>query len=109
MAVHPDAAQPPGGTDTAGLGRPAGWPWQQTAALAPGETVVATARFDLDGDLQFTDGWLLLTDRRLLSDRPASAAGPPPPTGPHDWPLDPPPGGAHRWRCALCRRGCERA
>ena len=29
-----------------------------------------------------------LPNRRLLSDRPASADGPAPTTGPHDWPLD---------------------
>ncbi len=89
MAIRSDAAQPPGGTDTLGLGRPAGWPWQQAGVLAPGETVVATARFDLDGELQFTDGWLVLTDQRLLSDRPASADAPAPTAGPHCWPLDP--------------------
>jgi sugar phosphate permease len=36
---------------------------------------VATARFDLDRDLRFTEGWLALTDRRLLGDTPASADG----------------------------------
>ena len=43
--------------------------------LLPGERLVATARFDLDRDLRFTEGWLALTDRRLLGDTPASADG----------------------------------
>jgi len=41
--------------------------------LEPGERVVAACRFDLDATLRFTDGWIVLTDRRLLADAPASA------------------------------------
>jgi ATP-binding cassette subfamily B protein len=41
--------------------------------LAPGEAIVAAARHDLDGELRFADGWLVLTNRRLITDRPASA------------------------------------
>jgi len=45
--------------------------------LEPGEKVVASCRFDLDGNLRFTDGAILLTDRRLIADPPASADGSP--------------------------------
>lgn len=41
--------------------------------LETGERVVASCRFDLDANLQFTDGSIVLTDRRLLADQPASA------------------------------------
>jgi len=57
----------------------AAWPGTPPApnaadlGLAPGETVRAAARYDLDAELAFTDGWIVLTDRRLLADRPASA------------------------------------
>ncbi|MFM9059913.1 MAG: hypothetical protein ACKOSQ_12465, partial [Planctomycetaceae bacterium] len=44
--------------------------------MEPGERVVAACRFDLDANLTFTDGWIVLTDRRLLADRPAFAADP---------------------------------
>jgi ATP-binding cassette subfamily B protein len=38
--------------------------------LLPGETVLASCRFDLDAGLRFTDGWIVLTDSRLLADDP---------------------------------------
>jgi ATP-binding cassette subfamily B protein len=51
---------------------------------------VASCRFDLDGNLQFTDGAIVLTDRRLLADSPASADGDPTSDGgPRSWRLDP--------------------
>ncbi|MFM8706750.1 MAG: ABC transporter transmembrane domain-containing protein, partial [Planctomycetia bacterium] len=59
-------------------------------ALEPGEKVVASCRFDLDADLRFTDGQILLTDRRVIADAPASADGEPAPAGGvRVWPLDP--------------------
>jgi hypothetical protein len=58
--------------------------------LEPGEKVVASCRFDLDANLRFTDGSILLTDRRLLADCPASADGEPSSAeGSRSWPLDP--------------------
>jgi ATP-binding cassette subfamily B protein len=41
--------------------------------LEPGESLLAACRYDLDANLDFTDGWLVLTDRRLLADAPVSA------------------------------------
>jgi hypothetical protein len=35
--------------------------------LEPGEKVIASCRFDLDANLRFTDGSILLTDRRLVA------------------------------------------
>jgi len=60
--------------------------------LEPGETVIAAARFDLDAELRFTDGWLVFTGQRLLADRPASADPSAvvrtTPGGLTSWPLD---------------------
>ena len=42
--------------------------------LAPDELLLAACRFDLDGGLRFTDGWIVLTSRRLLSDAPETGA-----------------------------------
>ena len=60
--------------------------------LQPGELVLATCRFDLDGHMRFSDGWIALTDRRLIADTPASADAAPTPeqqaaAGPRSWPL----------------------
>jgi ATP-binding cassette, subfamily B, bacterial len=58
--------------------------------LEPGEKVVASCRFDLDANLRFTDGSIVLTDRRLMADPPASADGGPAfDGGPRSWRLDP--------------------
>ena len=38
--------------------------------LQPGETLLASCRFDLDAGLRFADGWIVVTDRRLLADDP---------------------------------------
>ena len=54
-------------------GGAAGQPPRERFQLEPGETVLAACRFDLDAGLGFTDGWLVLTDKRLLADAPASA------------------------------------
>jgi len=57
--------------------------------LEPGEKAVASCRFDLDANLRFTDGSILLTDRRLVADCPASADGEPSATeGARSWRLD---------------------
>ena len=69
--------------------RPPAAPIAERIELLPGERLVATARFDLDRDLRFTEGWLALTDRRLLGDTPASADGATTsPDGLHAWLLD---------------------
>ncbi len=69
--------------------RPPAAPIAERIELLPGERLVATARFDLDRDLHFTEGWLALTDRRLLGDTPASADGATEsPDGLHAWRLD---------------------
>jgi ATP-binding cassette subfamily B protein len=54
--------------------------------LEPGETLLASSRFDLDSGLRFTDGWIVLTDRRLLADDPL--VGHQPGGQPREWPLD---------------------
>ncbi|MFM8377831.1 MAG: ABC transporter ATP-binding protein [Planctomycetia bacterium] len=59
--------------------------------LAAGERLVASCRFDLDATLHFSDGWLVLTDRRLLADAPASAdarGASPSGDGVWAWPID---------------------
>ena len=57
--------------------------------LEPDERVVASCHFDLDANLRFTDGVIVLTDRRLVADAPASADGAAPDVGLRSWPLDP--------------------
>ena len=49
-------------------------PWSERLRLAPGEKLLATCQLDLDGRLQFSDGWLALTDRRLLAGSAADMA-----------------------------------
>ncbi|RLS30462.1 MAG: ABC transporter ATP-binding protein [Planctomycetota bacterium] len=48
--------------------------WASAVPLAAGESIVATARFDLDSQRRFTDGWIVLTNRRLLADHPIATA-----------------------------------
>ncbi|MBU6309936.1 MAG: ABC transporter ATP-binding protein/permease [Planctomycetes bacterium] len=65
-------------------------PWPEAAVeLLPGEAVLAASRFDLDASLRFSEGWIVLTTRRVIADRPASAsqtlAGP----GPWVWSIGP--------------------
>jgi ATP-binding cassette subfamily B protein len=68
--------------------RTTGLPWGELVRLEPGEQVLATSRFDLDGQMRFTDGWIALTDRRLIADAPASAdAAVVTTAGPRSWPL----------------------
>jgi len=50
--------------------------------------MLAACRFDLDGRMQFTEGWLVLTDRRLFADPPASAPDGQATLAPQSWPLD---------------------
>jgi len=58
--------------------------------LEPGEKAIASCRFDLDSVLRFTDGAILLTDRRLIADPPAALDGEPIVSGgPRSWRLDP--------------------
>jgi ATP-binding cassette subfamily B protein len=74
--------------DAAGAG---GQPPRERFQLEPGETLLAACRFDLNAELGFTDGWLVLTDQRLLADAPASADEPPARRtagGVWAWPLD---------------------
>jgi len=54
--------------------------------LQPGESLLASCRFDLDDSLRFADGWIVLTDRRLLADDPATGHwhG----SEPRAWPID---------------------
>ena len=69
----------------------AGQPPRERFPLEPGETLLAACRFDLNADLGFSDGWLVLTDKRLLADAPASADEPPArrtADGVWAWPLD---------------------
>ena len=73
------------------LGQPGGPPpgTADRFTLEPGERIVASCRFDLDGGLRFTDGAIVLTDRRLIADPPASADGEQPASGDvRSWPLD---------------------
>ncbi len=67
-----------------------GLPWTHGIALGPSETVLAVARCDLDGRLQFRDGWIVLTTKRVIADEPAHAASPgtsSTTSGPHSWPI----------------------
>ncbi|MFN5756121.1 MAG: ABC transporter ATP-binding protein [Planctomycetia bacterium] len=69
----------------------AGQPPRERFQLETGETLLAACRFDLSADLGFTDGWLVLTDKRLLADAPASADEAPArrtADGAWAWPLD---------------------
>jgi ATP-binding cassette subfamily B protein len=64
-------------------------PWGERIRLDEGERVVASCRFDLDSGLRFVDGWLVLTDRRLIADLPMGPAAGGDPSPPQAWPLDP--------------------
>ena len=65
-------------------------PWPEaTVRLLPGEAVLATSRFDLDASLQFSDGWIVLTTRRVIADRPASATQSLTGSGPWVWTIGP--------------------
>ena len=78
-------ASPPAGASNGSLSPGAGDRFE----LEPGEKVVASCRFDLDANMRFTDGSIVLTDRRLMADPPASAdGGPTSDGGPRSWRLD---------------------
>ena len=65
-------------------------PWDEAlASLQPGETLLATGRFDLDAALRFSDGWIALTTKRVVADRPASATQPLAGPGPWVWTIGP--------------------
>jgi ATP-binding cassette subfamily B protein len=74
---------------------PGTWPGTGPGAgdrfeLESGEKIVASCRFDLDANLRFADGSIVLTDRRLVADPPASADGEPASAGGlRSWRLDP--------------------
>jgi len=71
-----------------GRGRGGELPWGDRLPLAAGERVIAACRFDLDAALRFVDGWIVLTDRRLIADQPAfSSAAETAAAGPHGWTL----------------------
>jgi ATP-binding cassette subfamily B protein len=53
--------------------------------VSPGEAVLASCRFDLDAAGHFATGRIVLTDRRLLADDPATGDDGRPPLA---WPLD---------------------
>ena len=63
------------------LAVPPGW----EALVSPGEAVLASCRFDLDAAGRFASGRVVLTDRRLLADDPATGDAGRPPLA---WPLD---------------------
>ncbi len=46
------------------------WRAEAGALLRPGETVLAGLELDLDARLHFTQGWLVVTDQRLLARSP---------------------------------------
>lgn len=58
---------------SAGISTAGGPPGVDRLVLEPGESVVASCRFDLNASLHFSYGLMVLTDRRLLADTPASA------------------------------------
>lgn len=75
--------------------------------LRQDERLLACCRFDLDAALRFVDGWLVLTDRRLLSDDPAT--GQPTDSGrPLEWPLDDTTGLEVRLRATVGRADLSR-
>jgi len=82
LPATPSTAAPPAASPGNGL------PWPDVT-LAAGETVLAAARFDLDGRLRFSDGWIVLTNRRVIADEPVSAeAAAPVGGGPQSWTID---------------------
>jgi ATP-binding cassette subfamily B protein len=83
----PDGSPPAPTPTSPGRGRGGELPWGNRIVLEPGERVVAACRYDLDADLRFSDGWIVLTDRRLLADRPAFAAGDAAAETPRAWAL----------------------
>ncbi|MEX0670589.1 MAG: ABC transporter ATP-binding protein [Pirellulales bacterium] len=66
-----------------------GLPWLGAVVFAPDETVLAIGRFDLDAELRFSDGWIVLTNKRVIADEPAFAAGGAGTAGgPRSWAID---------------------
>jgi len=51
--------------------------------------VLAMGRFDLDSRLQFGDGWIVLTTKRVIADQPASGSGEMAGSGPLTWAIGP--------------------
>jgi len=86
------ASRPPLPAPTDSSAGVPGTPWGSAFVLGTGESVIATATFDLDAGMRFTEGFLCLTDRRMIADPPASLepdpASPAPSSGPVWWHLD---------------------
>jgi ATP-binding cassette, subfamily B, bacterial len=61
---------------------PAPWGAELGACLAPDETVLAGVRLDLDARLYFAEGWLVVTERRLIGRAPGD-------TEPQRWDIAP--------------------
>ena len=84
IASASDGSLPPGTGPGTGPGA------SDRFELESGEKIVASCRFDLDANLRFADGSIVLTDRRLVADPPASADGEPASAGGlRSWRLDP--------------------
>jgi ATP-binding cassette subfamily B protein len=82
-------APTPSGADATLPTATGGLPWGDTVSLNAGETVLAVGRFDLDAQLRFSDGWIVLTNKRFIADPPASSEGSPALiAGPRSWPID---------------------
>ena len=86
------ASRPPLPAPTDSSAGITGTPWGSVFVLGTGESVIATATFDLDASMRFTEGFLCLTDRRIIADPPASLepdpVSPAPSSGPVWWYLD---------------------
>ena len=86
------ASRPPLPAPTDSSAGITGTPWGSVFVLGTGESVIATATFDLDASMRFTEGFLCLTDRRIIADPPASLepdpVSPAPSSGPVWWHLD---------------------
>ena len=80
----------PSGTRSSDQALASALPWADGGVqLLPGETVLAAGRFDLDASLHFSDGGIVLTTRRVIADRPASATQPLDGPGPWTWTIGP--------------------
>jgi ATP-binding cassette subfamily B protein len=84
--THQDSTTRVNDVSATGNGPPL--PWVPAVSLEADERVLAICRFDLDRDLRFHEGWIALTDRRVIGDEPASADGGPA-TGPRSWRIGP--------------------
>ncbi|MFM9009533.1 MAG: ABC transporter transmembrane domain-containing protein, partial [Planctomycetota bacterium] len=86
LSPPPSVAVPLGESGAAG---DSPLPWPGGLRLNAGEAVLATGRFDLDASLRFSDGWIVLTNKRVLADQPASGSGELSGRGPFAWSIGP--------------------